>query len=201
MQLLTFPVRPSHQPVARSINVHVHTLTPLLQPINLSFPSVCHVMVGGDIRLCAHPNTCTSFTYTRPCRALSLPPQKKAAARLHRFYVPQPLVPSPPPPSLKELFRPPSFPRSRPSPLKSSPAAASSHPLPPAVLAAASLLFHPSSPTAVVLEGEEARHAARALRLQPGDRVELCDGRGNLLEGLVTCSDKQRVWVSWPGDQ
>eukprot|EP00198_Chlamydomonas_reinhardtii_P013936 XP_001703273.1 hypothetical protein CHLREDRAFT_205517 [Chlamydomonas reinhardtii] len=48
----------------------------------------------------------------------------------------------------------------------------------------------------LVLEGEEARHAARALRLAAGDRVELCDGRGNVAVGVVTGTDKQRVWVS-----
>ncbi len=51
----------------------------------------------------------------------------------------------------------------------------------------------------MVLEGEEARHAARALRLQSGDPVELCDGRGNLVQGVVSGSDKQRVWVSARG--
>ncbi|KAG2500025.1 hypothetical protein HYH03_002306 [Edaphochlamys debaryana] len=108
--------------------------------------------------------------------------QKRAAARLHRFYVPQPLGPAPEPASLAALLA------SSPSPATPSTLPASSSPSPP-----------PAALPSVVLEGEEARHAARALRLAPGDRVELCDGRGNTVAGVVAGSDRQRVWVSPDG--
>ncbi|GFR40989.1 hypothetical protein Agub_g1654 [Astrephomene gubernaculifera] len=110
--------------------------------------------------------------------------QHRAATRLHRFYVPHPLGPAPPPPTLQTLLSPPP-----PVPLPApAPTTTSSSPVPTT-----------SAPATVVLEGEEARHAARALRLAAGDRLELCDGRGNLVEGTVTGTDKQRVWVSPDG--
>eukprot|EP00890_Picochlorum_soloecismus_P004970 jgi/Picsp_1/5474/NSC_02833-R1_protein len=34
----------------------------------------------------------------------------------------------------------------------------------------------------VQLDAEETRHACTVLRLQPGDRLEVCDGRGNVVE-------------------
>lgn len=38
----------------------------------------------------------------------------------------------------------------------------------------------------IVLTGAEARHAASALRLQPGDEIELRDGRGAAWEGIIS---------------
>ncbi|GLI69139.1 hypothetical protein VaNZ11_013696 [Volvox africanus] len=132
--------------------------------------------------------------------------QKKASTRLHRFYVPYPLGPTAKSLFLQELLADPEA-----MGTAASRVATASLPASPAVaFTRASDLISPAPPSGdgggvggplstVVLEGEEARHAARSLRLQPGDRVELCDGLGNLLEGLVIGSDKQRVWVAPEG--
>ena len=50
---------------------------------------------------------------------------------------------------------------------------------------------------ALVLDGDEGRHAVRALRLKEGDTVELCDGRGALVQATITALDKSanRAWV------
>jgi hypothetical protein len=134
--------------------------------------------------------------------------QSRAASRLHRFYVPQPLGPASQPQTLEALLaellgptaaaagtsRPAPPPTAPPGPHTSSPTASAAsltrgtqHDEP-----AASAFAHPAT---VVLEGEEARHASRALRLKSGDAVELCDGRGNVARGVVSGTDKQRVWV------
>lgn len=115
--------------------------------------------------------------------------QKRATSRLHRFYVPQPLGHVPPSaaadPLLEALLPP--LPLYSPAPAS---AALSGSPASPSA---------PFTPASVVLEGEEARHAARALRLAAGDAVELCDGTGHVVAGTVTGTDKQRVWVSPDG--
>ncbi|MTI87923.1 MAG: 16S rRNA (uracil(1498)-N(3))-methyltransferase [Balneolaceae bacterium] len=46
------------------------------------------------------------------------------------------------------------------------------------------------------LEGQEARHAAKALRLREGDEVYATDGKGRRLKGTVTAISKQRVVAS-----
>jgi len=47
------------------------------------------------------------------------------------------------------------------------------------------------------LEGDEAAHALRALRLGPGDRLQLCDGRGGTVLCEITSSDARggACWV------
>ena len=41
----------------------------------------------------------------------------------------------------------------------------------------------------VVLGREEARHATKALRLRPGDRLEVCDGLGSTVVGAEVQAD------------
>lgn len=52
-----------------------------------------------------------------------------------------------------------------------------------------------------VLEGDEGRHAVRALRLREGDKVELCDGLGGTVTATITAVEKgsNRAWVSGQG--
>ncbi|MFN2615287.1 MAG: 16S rRNA (uracil(1498)-N(3))-methyltransferase [Actinomycetota bacterium] len=46
--------------------------------------------------------------------------------------------------------------------------------------------FAPSVEDDIVrIEGEEARHALRVLRIKPGERVTVSDGRGTVVEGVV----------------
>jgi hypothetical protein len=60
--------------------------------------------------------------------------------------------------------------------------------------------YAPQLPTsvgaAVQLEPEEARHAVRVLRLKQGDALELCDGRGSLVQCEVAYTDKASATVS-----
>lgn len=61
----------------------------------------------------------------------------------------------------------------------------------------------------VELSAEEARHAAVALRLGPGDAVELFDGAGQVAAGMIEQASKRRVSVrverieqlAWPSGQ
>lgn len=43
------------------------------------------------------------------------------------------------------------------------------------------------------MEGEEARHAIKALRLREADTIELCDGLGSTLRCVVSALDKSGV--------
>jgi len=47
----------------------------------------------------------------------------------------------------------------------------------------------------VVLEGEEARHAASVVRLRVGERVQVSDGVSESIEGVVISVAKQRVEI------
>ncbi|KAI8464407.1 MAG: Alpha/beta knot methyltransferase [Monoraphidium minutum] len=47
----------------------------------------------------------------------------------------------------------------------------------------------------VQLGADEARHAQRALRLRPGDGLELCDGRGRLVRCELVSADKGSATV------
>ena len=47
----------------------------------------------------------------------------------------------------------------------------------------------------VELDAEESRHAAKALRLEEGDVVELCDGIGSLLLGRIASVGKKVVSI------
>lgn len=47
----------------------------------------------------------------------------------------------------------------------------------------------------VRLEGEEARHAAVVARVQPGERIGVGDGRGQVAEGVVERADRELVEV------
>ena len=49
------------------------------------------------------------------------------------------------------------------------------------------------------LTAEEARHAARAQRLQVGDALELCDGRGRVVRCELTYTDKTSATVRGRG--
>lgn len=42
------------------------------------------------------------------------------------------------------------------------------------------------------IEGEEAKHMIKSLRLKEGDLVEMCDGRGNLVECLLSGVESSR---------
>lgn len=58
--------------------------------------------------------------------------------------------------------------------------------------------FYLESPLAAgeaMLADEEARHAAAALRLQPGDRVELFDGSGKLGKGEISRAGREGMSV------
>ena len=57
--------------------------------------------------------------------------------------------------------------------------------------------FHPAglSRSAFSLDEAESHHAARVLRKQPGDRVELFDGRGQSANAEITLVKKDRVEV------
>ena len=57
--------------------------------------------------------------------------------------------------------------------------------------------FHPAglSRSILSLDEAESHHAARVLRKQPGDRVELFDGRGQSAIGEITLAKKDRVEV------
>lgn len=45
----------------------------------------------------------------------------------------------------------------------------------------------------VVIAGPQARHIAAVLRLQPGDRITLLDGRGRVAETVITACERGRV--------
>ncbi|HVL33279.1 MAG TPA: 16S rRNA (uracil(1498)-N(3))-methyltransferase [Actinomycetota bacterium] len=47
----------------------------------------------------------------------------------------------------------------------------------------------------VSLTGDEARHAARVLRITPGESVTISDGRGTVVEGVVTDAAASKVDV------
>lgn len=54
--------------------------------------------------------------------------------------------------------------------------------------------------SAVLLEGDEGRHATRALRLKEGDALELCDGRGTTVACVISAIEKKdRAWVRAAG--
>ncbi|GBF90968.1 ribosomal RNA small subunit methyltransferase E [Raphidocelis subcapitata] len=53
----------------------------------------------------------------------------------------------------------------------------------------------PAPGRSVQLGAEEARHAARALRLRPGDALELCDGRGGVVLCELVASEKGSATV------
>ncbi|MBM7581816.1 16S rRNA (uracil1498-N3)-methyltransferase [Caldicoprobacter guelmensis] len=48
---------------------------------------------------------------------------------------------------------------------------------------------------AVTIEGEDAEHIYRVLRLRPGDAIELCDGQGNDYEAVIKAVSKNGVEV------
>ncbi|WP_428387385.1 RsmE family RNA methyltransferase [Mucisphaera sp.] len=48
-------------------------------------------------------------------------------------------------------------------------------------------------PLEITLDPEESRHARRALRLQPGDRIELIDGSGTLATATLTDTSQHEV--------
>ena len=43
------------------------------------------------------------------------------------------------------------------------------------------------------LNEEESRHCTRVLRLQPGDQVQLIDGRGNFYDAVITDADPKKT--------
>jgi 16S rRNA (uracil1498-N3)-methyltransferase len=47
----------------------------------------------------------------------------------------------------------------------------------------------------VVLDGDEGRHAATVRRLRSGERVDLTDGRGTVVEGVVVEAERDRLSV------
>lgn len=53
----------------------------------------------------------------------------------------------------------------------------------------------PESGALVDLPEEAARHAVQSLRMQPGNALLLCDGRGRLAEAVITETNKRRCGV------
>ena len=49
----------------------------------------------------------------------------------------------------------------------------------------------------VAVEGEQARHAVRVRRMEPGERLVLMDGAGGMAEAVVEGSDKNGSNSSW----
>ena len=45
----------------------------------------------------------------------------------------------------------------------------------------------------LMLEGENAHHASRVLRLRPGDPVTLCDGKGTVYDCVVERVGREAV--------
>jgi 16S rRNA (uracil1498-N3)-methyltransferase len=54
-------------------------------------------------------------------------------------------------------------------------------------------LFYTPQPQQLYLEGEEARHCARVLRLGPGDTIGLTDGQGTLYKASLTLVSEKQV--------
>jgi 16S rRNA (uracil1498-N3)-methyltransferase len=57
--------------------------------------------------------------------------------------------------------------------------------------------FNPDQETdgRILITGSEARHMATVLRIQPGTKVELYDGRGSIVQGEITQLDSRRVSI------
>jgi len=49
----------------------------------------------------------------------------------------------------------------------------------------------------IAIEGEQARHAVRVRRMEPGERLVLMDGAGGLADAVVEGSDKNGPQASW----
>ncbi|MDN3353470.1 16S rRNA (uracil(1498)-N(3))-methyltransferase [Actinomadura sp. DC4] len=62
---------------------------------------------------------------------------------------------------------------------------------PPVFLCASDRL----SSDAILLEGAEGRHAAAVRRLRPGERADLTDGAGLVVECLVTSAGRDSLWL------
>ena len=43
----------------------------------------------------------------------------------------------------------------------------------------------------ISLDAEEAQHAVTVLRVKEGDPVELCDGKGGVVNGVVECINRK----------
>jgi len=82
--------------------------------------------------------------------------QAGAAARRHRFYTFEPLLPATTGASPTDVDSAPSY----------------------------------------MIEGDEAKHAVKALRLREGDEVELCDGAGCVARCAIAAVDKS-TWRTW----
>ncbi|MFZ4573695.1 MAG: RsmE family RNA methyltransferase [Phycisphaerales bacterium] len=52
----------------------------------------------------------------------------------------------------------------------------------------------------LLIGGEEAHHALRVKRLETGDRVRFCDGRGGVAEGTIAETRKERRSGEWQFD-
>lgn len=52
-----------------------------------------------------------------------------------------------------------------------------------------------ASGCAVQLDADESRHATKALRLGEGDEVQLCDGRGGLVSGIITAVGRRALTI------
>lgn len=57
------------------------------------------------------------------------------------------------------------------------------------------LFYTPDIDHCPELPEEEAAHAVRVLRLQPGDEISLTDGKGHFYTARITLSDRKRCWV------
>jgi 16S rRNA (uracil1498-N3)-methyltransferase len=53
----------------------------------------------------------------------------------------------------------------------------------------------PDDAGVVAVTGDEARHATQVVRLRPGERVDLVDGQGRRLEGVVRSATRERLEV------
>lgn len=55
----------------------------------------------------------------------------------------------------------------------------------------------PNAGTDVTIEGDEAKHAVRVKRLEPGDSVQLLDGSGTVAEGIILDRDPAAKKGEW----
>lgn len=60
---------------------------------------------------------------------------------------------------------------------------------PPRFYTSAPLLDTLPPSSTLALDADESKHASKVLRLKPGDAVELCDGRGRIVPGVVAGDD------------
>lgn len=69
-------------------------------------------------------------------------------------------------------------------------------------MAAATIFYVPRVPSAgeqVLLDGDEGHHAARVLRMRVGEPVMVCDGAGEVGDGVVASVDRTGLAIEVTG--